>query len=255
MGEGTAIEWCDYTFNPWLGCTKVSPGCDHCYAETWANRTGHKGLWGTGAHRLFGDAHWRAPLLWSERARNLERKPRVFCASMADVFDNEAPSRERDRLWRLIEATPHLSWLILTKRIGNAARMLPAAWSPLGVRRTHQNVWLGISVVNQEEAERDIPKLAEIPAVVRFLSCEPLLEAIDLRRVNAAQFVDWIIVGGESGHHARPMDHTWALDLLNWSACNDARFFMKQLSQADRPHTFKRFADFPRELQRREWPR
>lgn len=248
MGENSAIEWTDHTFNPWWGCTKVSPGCDNCYAESFANRINQRGLWGTGFHRMFGDAHWRQPLLWSEKARNAKRRPRVFCASMADVFDKEAPSHVRERLFRLIYATPHLNWLLLTKRVGNVRNMLP---KPL--TDWYRNTWLGISVVNQEEAERDIPKLVALPGHVKFLSCEPLLGEIDLKRVPNASTLDWIIVGGESGSRARPMDSMWAQMIRDFCALHGIAFFMKQGSQANWKD-FKDFERFPQSLQVREWP-
>lgn len=180
----TKIEWCDYSFNAWWGCTKVSPACNNCYAETWAKRTGFPGLWGVDAgRRTFGEKHWLEPIKWDLAAMGNDpgaARPRVFCNSMADVFDNhEGVSAARERLWRLIDATQGLDWLILTKRVGNIERMLPADWLKYG-EDGYPNVWLGISVCNQPEADRDIVKLLKIPAMVRFLSCEPLLGRIDL---------------------------------------------------------------------------
>lgn len=180
----TNIEWCDYSFNAWWGCTKVSPACDHCYAETWAKRTGHGNLWGVDAERrLFAADHWNQPHRWQRDAlkvSNLTRpgtaRKRVFANSMSDVFDNHpGVAAERFRLWATIAETPALDWLVLTKRIGNAKTMLPADWGA-----GYPNVWLGISVVNQDEADRDVPKLLETPARIRFLSCEPLLSKVDL---------------------------------------------------------------------------
>jgi protein gp37 len=261
----TKIEWCDYTFNPWWGCTKVSPACDHCYAEALAKRYGEKNLWGVkAARRFFGLKHWAEPLKWDMKARKEGKRFRVFCASMADVFDNHPDvGQAREMLWELIKKTPRLDWLLLTKRIGNTVHMLPEDWGP-----SYPNVWLGISVVNQAEADRDIPKLINAPAAVRFLSCEPLLGEIDLdqscwmmantepvlklRAVH--EHLHWIIVGGESGAAARPMYAAWALDIHDFCALNQIAFFMKQGSQANWP-TFKKFETFPPELQRREWPR
>lgn len=238
MSENTKIEWADHTFNPWTGCTKVSPGCDHCYAEGWAKRSGTV-QWGPAAgRRRTTEANWRLPLKWNAQAEREGRRFRVFCASLADVFDNAAPEAWRaDLLW-LIHQTPHLDWLLLTKRIGNAARMLhdarvtvdPTADWP----EVLPNLWLGATVVNQEEADRDIPKLLAVPARVRFLSMEPLLGLVDLRRhfgPNLAMtqpLIDWVIVGGESGHHARPMHPGWARSLRDQCAAAGVPFHFKQ---------------------------
>lgn len=249
MGENSAIEWTDATFNPWWGCTRVSPACDNCYADTWARRLGMDDLWDGAKRRTFGAKHWAEPLKWNRAAERAGRRLRVFCASMADVFDKDAPGRERENLWELIEDTPHLDWLLLTKRIGNVRRMLPAP---------PPNVWLGISVINQEEADRDIPKLLGIPAAVRFLSCEPLLGPIDFPLpCQGSVFwsgLHWIIVGGESGARARPMDEWWALRIQQQCAEAGVAFFMKQGSQANWP-AFKDFERFPAELRIRQWPR
>lgn len=271
MADKSAIEWTDATFNPWWGCAKVSPGCDNCYAERDAGRH-YPGrvLWGVDAERrTFGEKHWNEPLRWERRAIRENRRLRVFCASMADVFDKNAPAR--NELWGLIAATPHLDWLILTKRIGNVPRMLPIDWGD-----GYPNVWLGISVVNQEEADRDIPKLIELPARVRFLSCEPLLGRIDLcaqfgmwwnqtmdcwegtgQHINRDSWgrprIDWVIVGGESGHKARPMEFRWAQSLRDQCLAAKAAFFFKQGSQANWEH-FKDSRYFPPSLRVREWP-
>ena len=128
MGENSKIEWCDHTWNPWIGCTKVSPGCDHCYAESYATRYG-KTVWGPGQPRqLTSDANWKKPLKWNHEAMLTGTRPRVFCASLAEVFDNEVNPAWRERLWAFIQATPNLDWLLLTKRIGNVAKMLPMDW-------------------------------------------------------------------------------------------------------------------------------
>jgi len=253
VGENSKIEWTDHTFNPWWGCTKVSPGCDHCYAERDSKRYGEKNLWGVEARRrLFGLKHWADPLKWDMAARKEGRRLRVFCASMADVFDNhEEVVGARAMLWDLIKKTPRLDWLILTKRIGNTVHMLPEDWGG-----GYPNVWLGISVVNQVEADRDISKLMHTPAAIRFLSCEPLLGPIDLDLVTtklAGPWLDWVIVGGESGAGARPMDVRWALDIQECCTRDRVAFFMKQGSQANWP-TFKKFETFHSALQRREWP-
>lgn len=235
MAIETGIEWCRSTFNPWWGCSKVSPGCDHCYAERDAHRFGT--AWGPDAERrTFGDKHWNEPRKWNEKSRKeQEADPkaqwRVFCASMGDVFDNAVPQEHRDRLWALISETPHLTWLVLTKRIGNARKMLPSDWG-----NGYPNVWLGASIVNQEEADRDIPKLMDTPANIHFLSMEPLLGPVDLRFTNglvhgcdaADYLLDWVIVGGESGPNARPMHPAWARSLRDQCAAAGVPFLFKQ---------------------------
>jgi protein gp37 len=176
MGANSKIQWTDHTFNPFIGCTKVSPGCEHCYAEAWAKRYG-RAEWGPRAERVrTGASTWRQPLRWNAEAERTGKRPRVFCASLADVFDNRAPDEWRVDLWRLIASTPALDWLLLTKRVVNVGAMVPPAW--LDAWPAH--VWLGITVTDQAEADRDIPLLLEMPAPVRFLSCEPLLGQINL---------------------------------------------------------------------------
>lgn len=231
MGDRTGIEWADSTFNPWVGCTKVSPACDHCYAEWWAKRTGSSELW-NGVRRRTTPENWNKPLKWNANGRQffLEhgRRQRVFCASLADVFDNAVPDDWRADLWKLIAATPNLDWLLLTKRIGNAARMGMTALD---------NIWLGATVVNQEEADRDIPKLLATPARVRFLSMEPLLGSVNLSAILTGpddhaegypRSVDWVIVGGESGRGARPMHPDWVRELRYQCAAARVPFFFKQ---------------------------
>lgn len=252
MAENTKIEWCDHTFNPWEGCTKVGPGCDNCYAET-RNARFAGGLapnWGPGApRRRTSLANWRKPLAWNaahaEFFAQHGRRQRVFCASLADVFDNEVDPQWRRDLFDMIELTPNLDWLLLTKRIGNVIRMLPSHdWA------MRPNVWLGVTVVNQAEADRDIPKLLDVPASVRFLSMEPLLGPLDLQewltnghptaadiehpthgmrylRYGTSQ-LDWIIVGGESGPGARPMHPDWARSLRDQCADAGVPFLFKQ---------------------------
>lgn len=236
MSENSKIEWTDHTFNPWEGCQKVSRGCDHCYAETRNARFGGGTAinWGPGApRRRTSAANWRKPVHWNavhdEFFAANGRRQRVFCASLADVFDNAVAQEWRDDLFRLIEATPNLDWLLLTKRIGNARHMVWPRWMQTGLPR---NVWLGATVVNQEEANRDVPKLLGMPARVRFLSIEPMLGPIDLREAHITTVrlprVDWVICGGESGHGARPMHPEWARSLRNQCAIVGVPFLFKQ---------------------------
>ena len=238
MAENTKIEWADHTFNPWTGCTKIGPGCDHCYAEGWAKRSGIV-QWGPGAERRrTSEANWKQPMRWNAEAERIGVRYRVFCASLADVFDNEVPVEWRADLFDLIARTPHLDWLLVTKRIGNAKTMMadalhlnPAALSN-GQIWPLPNVWLGITVVNQAEADRDIPKLLQIPAVVRFLSMEPMLGPVDLMKMvgqfTPAYQLDWVIVGGESGPKARPMHPQWARDIRDQCAAAGVPFLFKQ---------------------------
>lgn len=267
MAEHTNIAWTDSTFNPWIGCTKISPACDNCYAAALDKRTGGS-HWGAGVERRrTGEANWRQPIKWNKNHeaffKKHGRRQRVFCASMADVFDNEVNPQWRADLFSLIDETPHLDWLLLTKRIGNVSKMYaetPIYWhdGQLTVADLHEpmpNVWLGATICNQEEADRDIPKLLATPAAKRFLSIEPLLGEIDLQKITlradgglptslskqlgdyvqplSGNFtdsprLDWVIVGGESGHGARPMHPDWARSLRDQCAAANVPFMFKQ---------------------------
>ncbi|MDR2220994.1 MAG: phage Gp37/Gp68 family protein [Methylobacillus sp.] len=325
MTDQTKIEWADSTFNPWIGCIKISPACDHCYAAAWDHRfavSGHAMRWGAGKARDRTSAeYWKKPPAWNRAADNFvecsgcgrrgdkrtwmsdinrtrpnaisccpERKliptrRRVFCGSLCDVFDNEVPPLWRQHLMSLVADTPNLDWLFLTKRIGNAQRMLESAsmhdsrlLTTNDQYRPLKNLWLGITVCNQEEADRDIPKLLAVPAAKRFLSVEPVLSAINLRHLNedreineidclkptlwgeeidgawrdttdewedefldwyslsklpdpAAPMhekIDWVICGGESGPHARPMHPDWPRSLRDQCVAAGTPFFFKQ---------------------------
>jgi protein gp37 len=229
MAKNSSIEWTHHTFNPWWGCTKVSPACDHCYAETWAKRVG-QGVWGAKApRRFFTDKHWAEPLRWNREAVADGERRRVFCASMADVFERRADLNEtRERLWELIRATPMLDWLLLTKRPQEIGKKVP--WS----NDWPENIWLGTTVENQKYAELRLPHLLKHRAHVRFLSCEPLLGPIDLTpwiKANATEGwhgIDWIIAGGESGPGARPMHPPWARSLRDQAMDADVAFHFKQ---------------------------
>jgi protein gp37 len=246
MAEKTEIAWCDSTWSPWEGCQKVSLGCDHCYAEG-MNRWLRKGAnWGPGApRREYSDEHWEKPLRWNQAAKKAGKRLRVF-PSVCDPFDNAVAPEWRARFFDLIGRTHNLDWLLLTKRIGNAAKMLP--WTPEGGANSlmassevWSNVWLGATIVNQEEADRDIPKLLAVPARVRFLSMEPLLGPVDLRDTMhpdgggtfdalhpAGPQINWVIVGGESGPGARPMHPQWAQSLRDQCKAAAVPFHFKQ---------------------------
>lgn len=264
MGETTKIEWADSTFNPWIGCERIGPGCDHCYAEAFARRTGDDHLW-QGQRRRTSMRNWEKPRLWAETAAEAGERRRVFCASLADVFDNQVEPAWRADLFELIYETRALDWLILTKRIGNAWKMINETRLTLASRAANNaggvwgghvwpwdNVWLGATVVNQEEAERDIPKLLATPARRRFLSIEPMLGPIDLTRIRAQiaahsfettscleasdgfgmsaprNRIDWVIVGGESGAGARPMELRWVRGIRDQCAAAGVPFLFKQ---------------------------
>jgi protein gp37 len=288
MADQTAIEWCDSTFNGWIGCTRVSPACDHCYAavSTPARTLGIE--WGAGQpRRRTSPANWKLPLRWNAepfvqcmgcgwrgegRACHTVQNPvgfhppiaaarvcpacmeplleearrRVFCSSLADVFDNEVDLQWRADLFALIQATPNLDWLLLTKRIGNVPMMVSVipGWMP-------SNVWLGATICNQAEADRDIPKLLKVPAAVRFLSIEPMLGRVDLcealgmwwnqtmgcfegvgQRINVMPNgqpgIGWVIAGGESGTEARHMHPSWVRALRDQCAAAGVPFLFKQ---------------------------
>lgn len=220
MAEHSSIEWTDHTFNPWWGCIKVSPGCVNCYAETWANRYGHD-VWGkTKGRRLFGENHWKQPLNWNHKALQEDKRYRVFCASMADVFEeHEQLESERQKLWSIIEDTPQLDWLLLTKRPENMKLLAPWEIWP-------QNVWAMTSVENQKEANLRIPFLIDIPASIIALSIEPLLGRVDIEAW--IDRIDWVIVGGESGKNARPMHIEWVRELRDLCIDTNTAFFFKQ---------------------------
>jgi protein gp37 len=290
MAADSKIEWCDHTFNPWIGCTKVSPACDHCYAERSTPSRTLGVTWGAGQpRRRTSDANWALPLRWNARAfyectycgwRGFANDPeyaaprkgcihdlvlarqRVFCASLADVFDNEVPVQWRRDLFHLIGDTPNLDWLLLTKRIGNVMRM---AQDVINIREPlPSNVWLGATICNQAEADRDIPKLLAVPARVRFLSMEPLLGPVSFEGLfanaaniadgtNALEVLDWVIVGGESGPGARPLHPDWARSLRDQCQAAEVPFFMKQLGGLrDKRGGLE---ELPDDLRIREFPR
>jgi protein gp37 len=287
MSENSKIEWTDHTFNGWEGCQKVGPGCDHCYAETRNARFagGTAVNWGPGApRRRTSPANWRKPLAWNRDGTFYAihgRRQRVFCASLSDWLDNSVPVEWRADLLDLVRQTPNLDWLLLTKRIGNWMKLLQEAsdyafnhrrddlyaWIEGWLKgNAPANVLIGATIVNQEEADRDIEKLLMTPARRRFLSMEPLLGPVDLRAWfdptgvccmqemqscadcpadapwihgptteyaedgtgYSSPEIDWVIVGGESGPGARPMHPEWARDLRDQCAAAGVPFLFKQ---------------------------
>lgn len=303
MAENTKIEWCDDSFNPWRGCTRISPGCANCYADKLSERNPTSlGIWGPQGTRIVASqSMWQQPLIWNrEQYRECSRchwrgptdcqkcqlvwsemipvRRRVFCASLGDVFEDWTKEMRypayiketkklttqyawwrpdkgivkpgqttvnlppvcrpatmqdaRNQLFKLIEATPNLDWLLLTKRPENVLRMVPAHW----LTQFPANVWMGTSTENQAMADKRIPELLKIPAAVRFLSCEPLLEKVNLSleynpQVEANTIhsgIHWVIVGGESGPGARPMHPDWALEIQGQCEITSTPFLFKQ---------------------------
>lgn len=226
MTKYSPIEWTHDTFNPWQGCTKVGPECAHCYAETYDNRRLHtrETHWGRDALRLFhDDNYWRKPEKLNREATRTGQRLRVFCASLADVFENRTDViPHRERLWQLIEATPMLDWLLLTKRPQNIRAMIPPTW----LDQPRHNVWLGTSVGVRDRLHV-IDDLRSVPAVVRFLSIEPLLEDLGQIDLNA---INWVIVGGESGkkEDVRSMEARWVRAIRDRCVKRGVPFFFKQ---------------------------
>jgi protein gp37 len=241
MGTKTGIEWTDHTFNPWIGCTKVSAGCANCYAKTRDDRhmLGPVSHWGPGAPRhITSAANWREPIRWAKAARAAGRRDKVFCASQADIFELEAPVAARQALWRIIGDTcDALDWQLLTKRPHNILPVMCDDNLNLGFFELTR-CWLGVSVENQEAADKRIPELLAIDAAVRFISAEPLLGALEIHLPRQSDYplkmrpvnpgIDWVICGGESGPGARPMHSDWARSLRDQCASAGVPFFFKQ---------------------------
>jgi len=224
--EGTGISWAHLTFNPWIGCQKVSPACDHCYAEDLA--TTRLGVaWGPGAERRrTAPGNWNKPGRWNRLAEECDQRLTVFCASLADVLDNAVDDQwRRDKAAQII-ATPWLDWMLLTKRIGNARKMLSAMF-PDGVP---PNVALGVTIANQEEAERDLPRALAVKAGLGirrlFVSAEPLLGPLALERW--LPHIDLLIIGGESGKDARITQLDWVRSLRDQAKAAGTPFHFKQ---------------------------
>lgn len=226
MGEKTGISWTDHTFNPWWGCTKVSAGCDRCYAEAFDKRVGGA-HWGKDQpRRIFAQKHWNEPLAWDRKAAEANCREMVFCASMADIMDDEAPAGERERLWELIDRTPNLIWQLLTKRPQRYERYLPTKFK-------HGNVWLGATTEDQENYNLRWPILAQVCDqwnLRSWISYEPALGPLTM--VDFPIWPTWVIFGGESGGGHRPADPEWCRSLKREIAefMPFCRLFVKQMS-------------------------
>lgn len=293
MAENSRIQWTHHTFNPWRGCSKVSAGCANCYAETTSNRNhGIFGTWGpSGTRVVASESQWREPLKWNRQAEKMGVRRRVFCASLADVFedwDGRMRSSKglslqksiiekhkwtentqtfgpedgkgltmqdvRMRLFELIEQTPHLDWLLLTKRPENIRKFAILRWE----NRFPQNVWIGTSAENQEMFDKLVPHLLKVPAAVRFLSCEPLLGPIAMEKITLrangqnpnelsndlgdwvspligafsdSPLINWVIAGGESGNKARDCNIEWVRSIVKQCKAAGTSVFVKQLGE------------------------
>lgn len=255
MGKHTGVEWCDHTFNIIFGCSKVSGGCKFCYADGIATRFGFD-VWGppaTTARKTMSAAYWQQPLRWNRAAVKAGKIASVFCCSMGDVFEEHPTVRqEQQKLWALIDSTPNLFWLLLTKRPQNIRAHIPQSW----LERPRRNVGFGTSCESQETAQQRIPHLVDVPAYLRFLSCEPLLGPLDLAawlapvangdcggcvdrhsegthwlgsiQHPAGAPIHWVIGGGESGPKARPCHPDWARSLRDQCVHYSTPFFWKQ---------------------------
>lgn len=224
MAENSGIEWTTHTFNPWIGCTKVSPACDHCYAEAWDAR-GLQGVpkrWGPHADRTITKT-WGNPRKWQKEAAASGSRPRVFCASLADIGDNH---KSISPLWRrelvaLIRECPALDWLLLTKRPQNIDKLYPDLMEEWPV-----NVWIGASTDNREEMLRRGYALAKLPAKVRFWSAEPLVG--DLGEIPDDIMPSWIIAGGENARSYRPVNPDWFRSIRDQCLARGVPFLFKQ---------------------------
>lgn len=223
MAEETVIAWTDHTWNPWMGCTKVSAGCTNCYAERLTHDRMGLSLWGHGARRqVTSKENWKKPLSWNRAAERSGERHLVFCASLCDVFEDHPVANEtRPRVFNMIRATPWLDWQLLTKRPERIAANLPADW-----RDGWPNVWLGTSIEDMRVAAR-ADHLRTIPASVRFVSYEPALGPLDDLNLDG---IDWMIYGGESGPGFRPHDLAWPRRMRERCAELGVAFFFKQSS-------------------------
>ena len=279
MGKDSHISWTDNTFNPFWGCTKISEGCKLCYAQTLAKRWGFD-IWGDDKQRrFFGEKHWREPLVWEEQAAIKGIKETVFCGSMCDIFeDREDLNISRQRLWMLIQETPRLTWLLLTKRPENIYSRIPAVWSSDGFPA---NIWLGVTV----ESPKYMWRYLEITKfqTPRFISFEPLLDTsicmfetgVDyvkedrLKWINGGinrspasierwggvfryPYPDWVIIGGESGAGCRQMEIDGASHLNEQCQALDIPVFVKQLGGF--PDKQDRIEEWPKSLQVQQFP-
>ena len=234
MANRSKIEWTDSTFNPWVGCTKIArakdapSACDFCYAEKWAKRSGQV-EWGNHPRRRTTESYWRGPLLWNDRADLFQaeygRRQRVFCASLADVFDNQVDPVWRYDLFKLIRKCDQLDWQLLTKRPQNIRKMLPRDWG-----EGYPNVWLGTTTEDASSYKQRASTLLSVPAAIHFVSYEPALGPLGPLDIHG-RFPDWVIIGGESGVRSdriRRTDPQWVREAIAECRRLGAAPFLKQ---------------------------
>jgi protein gp37 len=272
MSTNSKIQWTDHTFNPWIGCAKVSAGCKHCYAEQLMDTRYGRVTWGEKGTRVRTMQPWRDVFRWQAQAVREGRRFSVFTASLADIFEDRPElALWRNEVWDLVHRCDRLDFQLLTKRPQNVMRMVPPSWHT----RWPTNAWLGTSVEDQAAADERIPHLLRCPAAVRFISAEPLLGPVDLRnwlrsspssaylsgKVTAdmpawtrigSTALDWVIVGGESGPGARPMQNEWAQSLVDQCKAAGVAAFVKQLSNGTR--ALHDIDQFPEGLRVRAFP-
>jgi protein gp37 len=217
LGDGTTLP--GYSYNPWIGCEKVSSGCLNCYAERQNRTWGWVDKWG-GERKKTSTNNSKKVLGWHVNVFRTGIRRKVFVASLADVFDDKVPREWRDELWELIDNTPNLDWLILTKRPQNIMGMLPDNWG-----EGWKNVWLGVTIEDEANLSRGLI-LKDIPAKLRFISYEPALEMVDFTEVLAGGKIKWLISGGESGSGSRPAKAAWFESAREQS--RDIAYFHKQ---------------------------
>lgn len=231
MGEHTGISWCDHTFNPWMGCTKVSAGCTNCYAERENKLFQWVDAWGDKGHRKKTSAdNWKNPVKWATKAHNEGKHHKVFCASLADVFEDRPELIPwRSELFELIENTPDLDWLLLTKRPENIRPMFYRQWGSYEEDIIcPDNIWMGVTTENQEMFDKRIPILLDTPTATKFISVEPMLGPINILD-PVIERIDWVICGGESGPNARPIEREWIYGLQEQCDWSNTPFFFKQM--------------------------
>lgn len=236
MAENSKIEWTDHSVNLWVGCQAVSMGCANCYAKAQVERYG--GDFST--RRRTALENWKKPYRWNRYAEANGIRFKVFANSLSDFFDKKVPSSWRDDAWDLIAKTPHLDWILVTKRPQNILKMkmLPPGWG-----KGWPNVWILVTAENQEEADRRIPLLLEITAAIHGVSIEPMLGPVDLRPFPG---LNWAIAGGESGRGRRPINLDWMRDVRDQCAEMGIAFFGKQKDKV---------TDLPPDLLVREFPK